>query len=225
MLDLFIQLLSQAKKLTLFLLSLYVLPLLFLFGLVVASLQLDIDLGDFLRDPASTTKVHPFTGVASNVGVILWTATATICLIGWAILRHNPDQLKFSAFLLCSGLLTSLLMLDDFFLLHEKVFNVYFGVPEKITYLGYFGLILWVAVAFRKCILKTEYLILLIAFGFFGLSIFTDTIQGRIESVIGSWRILFEDGFKLFGIVSWLGYFYRCTFMRIKNNLDACLNR
>ena len=214
--DLFAQLLSQAKKLALFFLSLYVLPLSFLFVLVVVSLQLGIDLGEFLRDPASTTKVHPFTGVASNVGVILWTATATICLIGWSILRHNPNQLKFSAFLLCSGLLTLLLMLDDLFLLHEKVFNVYFSVPEKLTYLGYFGLILWIAMAFKKCILKTEYLILLIAFGFFGLSIFTDAIQGRIESIIGSWRILFEDGFKLLGIVSWMGYFYRCTLPRIK---------
>ncbi len=225
MLDLFTQLLSQAKKLAPFLLSLYVLPLLFLVVLVVASSQLGIDLGEFLRDPAATTNVHPFTGVASNVGVILWTAAATICLIGWVILRHNPDQLKFSKFLLCSGLLTSFLMLDDFFLLHERVFNVYFGIPEKITYLGYFGLILWGGVVFKECILKTEYLILLIAFGFFGLSMFTDAIQYRIEPIIGPWRILFEDGFKLLGIVSWLGYFYRCTFMRIKNNPDAYLNR
>ncbi len=163
----FAQLLSQAKKLALFLSSLYVLPLLFLFVLVVASLQMGVDLGMLLRDPSSTTKVHPFTGVASNIGVILWTATATICLFGWAILRHSSGQVRFSTFLLCSGLMTSLLMLDDFFLLHENIFPVYFGVPEKVVYLGYVGLIVWGVVVFKKCILKTEYLILLIAFAFF----------------------------------------------------------
>ena len=116
-------------------------------------------------------------------------------------------------------------MLDDFFLLHEKIFPVYFGVPEKIVYIAYFSLILGGAVVFKKCIMETEYLIILIALGFFGLSIFTDVIQGRIELIIGSWRILFEDGFKLLGIVGWMGYFYKCTLLRIKNNPDAYLNR
>ena len=112
-------------------------------------------------------------------------------------------------------------MLDDFFLLHEKIFPIYFGVPEKIVYVGYLGLILCVGTVFKQCILKTEYLILMIALGFFGLSVCTDAIQGRIESIIGPWRILFEDGFKLFGIVSWMGYFYRSTLSRIKNHPGA----
>ncbi len=116
-------------------------------------------------------------------------------------------------------------MLDDFFLLHEKIFPIYFGVPEKIVYLGYFGLILCGGVVFKKCIMETEYLVLLIALGFFGLSMFTDAIQGRIELILGSWRILFEDGFKLLGIVSWMGYFCRCTLLRIKDNPDAYLKR
>ena len=221
----FAQLLSQARRLALFLLSLYILPLLFLFVLVVASLQTDIAIGIFLRDLAATAKVPPYTGMASNIGVILWTATMTVCLFGWSILRHSQEQKRFSAFLLYSGLLTLLLMLDDFFLLHEAVFNVYFGVPEKGFYLAYLGLVLYGGAAFRKCILKTEYLILLIALGFFGLSIFTDAIQYRIEPIIGFWRILFEDGFKLLGIVSWLGYFYRCTISQIKDTSDAALHR
>lgn len=209
----FAQKFSQARKLVLFLFSLYFLPLLFLFAVAVASLQMGISIAMFTRDPVEVAHITPFIGVASNLGVILWSASATICLFSWAILRHSLGETRFSTFLLCSGLMTILLLLDDLFLFHEIVFPRYFGVNEKIVFIGYGGLILCWMVMFKKCILKTEYLILLIAFGFFGLSLFIDTFQYRIESVIGDWRILFEDGFKLLGIVGWLGYFLRCCFI------------
>lgn len=207
------QIFPQPRELVLFLFSLYFLPMLFLIAVVVASLQMEVSIAAFTRDPASVAHIHPFIGVVSNIGVMLWTATATICLFSWAILRHNLDEMRFSTFLLCSGLMTTLLLLDDFFLLHETIFPIYFGAPEKVVFIGYAGLILCGMVMFKKCILKTEYLILLIAVGFFGLSLFIDTFQDRIESFIGGWRILFEDGFKLLGIVGWFGYFLRCCFI------------
>lgn len=209
----FTQILSQARKLVLFLFSLYFLPLLFLFAVVVASSQMGISIALFTRDPTTVAHIHPLTGVASSLGIMLWTATATICLFNWAILRHSPSEMRFSTFLLCSGLMTTLLAFDDLFLFHEMIFPFYLGVPEKILLLGYAGLILFGIMKFKECILKTEYIILLIALGFFGLSLFVDMFQNHIESFIGDWRILFEDGFKLLGIVGWFGYYLRCCFI------------
>ncbi len=83
-------------------------------------------------------------------------------------------------------------------------------------------MIFWM-VTFKKCILKTEYLILLIALGFFGLSLFIDVFQHRIQSIIGNSRILFEDGFKLLGIVGWFGYFLRCCLLQLENKTGADL--
>jgi hypothetical protein len=210
-LDMVAQIFSQDRKLVRFLFSLYFLPLLFLFAVVVASTQMGVSLAMFTRDPASVAQIHPFIGVVSNFGVMLW------------IFRHSLNETRFATFLLCSGLLTILLLLDDFFLLHEFIFPHYFGVSEKIVFLGYGGLMICWMVTFRKCILKTEYLILLIALGFFGLSLFIDVFQHRIQSFIGNSRILFEDGFKLLGIVGWLGYFLRCCLLQLGNKMGADL--
>ena len=217
------QIFSQDRKLVRFLFSLYFLPLLFLFAVVVASSQMGVSLAMFTRDPATVAQIHPFVGVVSNFGVMLWTASATICLYNWTIFRHSLNEKRFATFLLCSGLLTLLLLFDDFFLLHEIIYPHYFGVSEKIVFLGYGGLMIFWMVTFKKCILKTEYLILLIALGFFGLSLFIDVFQHRIQSIIGNSRILFEDGFKLLGIVGWFGYFLRCCLLQLENKAGTDL--
>jgi hypothetical protein len=224
-LPMFTQIWFQAKQLALFLLSLYFLPLLSLIAVVVASSHMGVEIARFTRDPADILNVHPLTGVISNLGAILWAAAATICLFSWAILRKSVGETRFSTFLLCSGLITTFLLFDDFFLLHDYIFPRYLGVQEKIVFIGYAGLILWGTVVFWKDILKTEYLILLIALGFFGLSLFIDAFQYRIESIVGPSRILFEDGFKLLGIVGWLGYFTRSALSRLASTPHASVKR
>jgi len=209
------QIFAQDRKLVRFLFSLYLLPVLFLFVVVIATAQMGVSLAMLTRDPASIAKIHPFIGVVSNLGVLLWTASATICLFSWALFRHRLNEMRFATFLLCSGLLTTLLLLDDFFLLHDAIFPHYFGVNEKVAFLGYGGLIIGWMVIFRKCIRRTEYLILLTALVFFGLSLFIDVFQHPIQSVIGNARIFFEDGFKLLGIVGWFGYFLRCCLVQL----------
>ncbi|MCP3952590.1 MAG: hypothetical protein GY697_10305, partial [Desulfobacterales bacterium] len=143
---------------------------------------------------------------------------ATICLYSWSILRYSPGAKENAAFLLYSGLVTTILLLDDFFLLHEELFPLYLGMSEKIFYVGYAGLILYGMVKFKRCTLKTEYVLLLIALLFFGLSVVTDSFQHHLEVFAGDWRILFEDGFKLLGIVSWLGYFFRFSSLAIRES-------
>ena len=126
----------------LFLFLLYFLPLLFLFVVVVLSLQMDISPGLFTCDPALISNIHPFIGVLSNFGIMLWTATAAICLFSWAVLRYNSGETRFSIFLLCSGLITTLLSLDDLFLLHENILD-----KEKFVFSVYVCLILcWMVI-------------------------------------------------------------------------------
>lgn len=205
-----VKLIFQGRKLVRFLFLLYFLPLLLLCAVIFASLQLSIPIGMFTRDPAYIANFSPLIGVTSNIGVLLWSASATVCLFSWTILRHRLNKLWFATFLLSSGLITTLLLLDDFFMLHEYIFPHYLGINEKIVIVGYVGLILFWLITFKKCIFKTEYFILAIALGFFGMSLFIDVFQDYVQIVLGSWRILFEDGFKLLGIVGWLGYFIRC---------------
>lgn len=201
------QLIAQAKKLGLSIGLIYALPLLLLLAVAAASVAMKIPVAKFTRDWASVAHVHPFTSMVSNLGVVVWFVGATVCLFSWAILRAASDGSGRPTFLLAAGLFTAYLGLDDLFLLHDIIFPDYFGIKEKYTYLAYFVLIVAGLFVFRQTILKTDYLLLLIALGFFGFSIFVDIVQYRIQPYVGPWRILYEDGAKLLGIAGWLGYF------------------
>lgn len=215
------QILRKMRTLVPYLLSLYIVPLLLLVASVAASLLSGSTIADFLRDPAATMERHPFIGMVSNAGVLLWTATATICLFSWSIIRHSRNQKPFAVFLFYSALLTVLLLLDDLFLLHEVVFPDYLGIPEKLVYIAYGSLALFWAVKLQKCIRETEYLILLTSFAFFGLSVFIDMFEHPIKSVFGGGNtLLLEDGFKLLGIAGWFGYFLRLCLNLLRASND-----
>jgi hypothetical protein len=214
------QIVSQIKKLIKPLITLLLPALLFLAVMVVLCTQMDIPISFFTCDPASTVEIHPFTGMVSNIGILLWTSSAVVCLFSWGLLRKDPEKRRFSTFLLFSGILTLILVIDDLFLFHEEIFPEQLGIPQKFVLLGYMGITLVGVVVFRKTILATDYLLLLIALGFFGLSVFVDVFDHEIDALIGGWRYLFEDGFKFLGIVTWLGYFWRTCFTAIKGLLQ-----
>jgi len=209
----------QVQALLGFLFLLYSLPSIFLCAVAVIGLKMDVPMYMFMRDPAAILHAHPLTGVVSNLGVLFWSASAAICFFTWSILRQTLAD-RFPIFFLWAGLLTSLLLLDDFFQFHDAIFPHYFHVPEKLTYLSYVVFTVCLIVAFRKCILRTDYIISLSALCFFALSVGVDVVQDHIEPFLGQWRILFEDGFKFLGIVGWFGYFFRTCFVAIASARD-----
>lgn len=104
-------------------------------------------------------------------------------------------------------------MLDDLFLLHENIFPRKLNIPEKFVYFVYGIIVLSYIVKFRKLILKTDFIFLFLAFGFFGASIIFD--QVTTNKYLG----VLEDWFKLFGIVNWLAYFTRIGFQQMEKNV------
>jgi hypothetical protein len=160
----------------------------------------------YTRDPADITHTSPFLGVLSNLDILLWCATAAVCLFAFLVIRQDPGRRKVALFLLLGGLLTILLLLDDLFLLHERVFPRYLHWRQRYPYYAYFSLTVAYLVAFRKIILKGDFWMLAAAFVFFALSIAVDAFTGPLSESFPSFH-LFEDGFKLFGLASWLGYF------------------
>jgi len=152
-----------------------------------------------------------YVGIVSNIGFLVWASAASICLFSAAVLRQEAGKREWYLFLLFSGFITSMLLLDDFLLLHVVVPN-YLHIPEMLVYLGYGLLISLYLIRFRTMVLKTEFLLLLFAFGFFGLSIIIDA--GLIDFY---GQNLFEDGFKLFGIVSWATYFIKVCVTQMRS--------
>jgi hypothetical protein len=181
------------------LLALY-LPILALLLLVaVASLSPRIALSSLTRDMAGIAQVHPLIGVVSNVGVLLWCATAVICLFSRSLLRQQGRYAE-ARFLSWAGLMTIVLLVDDLFMVHEYIAPVHFHVNEKVVLAVYACAAGAYLLSHRRLILAANYHLLAAAMLLFAASMLVDIADGT------GWWNLAEDGLKVLGIASWLGY-------------------
>ncbi len=202
-------LINQFKSLLPTLLVMYI-PILIL--LVLAGAQNKVPISYLTQDPTVVAKVPAYIGFFSNIGVLFWCATTAICLFTYAVLRENSNTSQSTLFFLFAGLINLILLFDDLFLGHEYLFPRFLRMPEEVVFAGYALVILLFLIKFWKFILKTEFLALFLAFGFFGLSIFVDILP---EHLLPNHHI-FEDGSKLLGGIGWFIYFVRTSFIRIK---------
>jgi len=190
--------------------------LLFLFFCIVSiSSYYNIPVANFTGDPALINGGHPFIGILSNIGILIWSFTVAICLFSSVILLKNKKT-EASIFLLFSSLLTMFLLLDDLFMFHERIFPQYLHIPQKTVYSGYLITIILYFIKFRKfIILKTEYIVLFLACGFFGLSILYDMIMPQSHDSI---NYLIEDGLKFYGITTWFIFFVRTSYIQVSKS-------
>ncbi len=191
------------------LLLLYAATSLVLMGGLGLAFWSGLPVSDLLRDPAAVTGAHPLVGLFSNIGVLLWAATAAICFFCAALRRTGLVRRRCALFLLASGGITLVLLVDDFFLVHEQV--AAWSEPFEAALFAAYALVLLVHIAaFRRIVFETDYLLVFLAMSFFVASALIDVLPG--------WHLSFvlEDAFKLLGIVSWLAYFARTGFQEIK---------
>jgi hypothetical protein len=183
--------------------SIYIVLTGFLFSIAMISSYYNIPIDSFTRDPISVLGGAAYVGFISNIGILFWAFTAAICLFSSIVLKQYNNQAA-SQFLLYSGLLTLWLLLDDMFMLHDSILPYHLMIPEKLVYLSYITVVLVYLAKFKTEILAYEYVILSLAFCFFALSVLTDLLleQQGLTSLL-------EDGFKLFGIMTWFVFFFR----------------
>lgn len=177
---------------------------------LIIRLRYGVPMPHLFRDPVEVMKAPLYLGVAQKIGFVLWCFSAAICLFSFVVLRNDLHNREWSYFFLCSGLITSVLLIDDYFLMHEFLTR-YSQIAEKVI-LSLYGIIVALyLIRFSKTLLNTEYLLLLIAFGFFGFSIMID-----LELVYFPGGTFAEDGTKLFGIANWCAYHTRACLKQIK---------
>ncbi len=195
---------NQLKNAAPVLVVLYAITTAILSIVIYIGIENDIELDHFTQDPASIMKTPFYLGFFSYIGILFWCGTAVICLFTRSLIHDEPENNRARQFLLYSGLITSLLMFDDLFLLHENVLPIYFSLPKNIVYLIYVNIILVYVVLFRNELMETEYVILIIASGLIGISQFVDLVPMPIPE-----DSFLEDAVKLFGIVTWFTYYTR----------------
>lgn len=203
-----------------------------LFGLFLLWLLTEARIADLTRDPLAVVEtallaiqrqpvegihilaelnIPLYAGLISNLGVLLWCGAGAICLFTWALLRRMGAPGPRGAYL-CAGLLSILLMLDDLFLLHERVLPMYFGPAEKALFAVYGVLALAYVLGYRQFLMRTDWLLLVAAFVLFTVSLGFDFVS---EETHIPQRHFFEDGSKFAGIATWTAYHVRTAAIQL----------
>jgi tetratricopeptide (TPR) repeat protein len=176
-------------------------------ALVVANVFFQVGIPSMTQDVAFIAKIHPLVGILSNLGILLWCATASICFFA-AITLHNIKQIDTFRFFLFSAVLSTYLLFDDFFQIHEYLAPHYLGLNEKVITAALGIALAAYLIAFRRIILRTNFIILASAIVFFAVSIVVDNIfHVLLSQLIGyEWKVFIEDGTKWLGIACWCSY-------------------
>ena len=194
--------------------------------LFIAGFQSAVPIEYLTKDPLVVAKLTEgdccavYFGLFSNIGILLWCGTAAICLFSALLTLSQNGCWKGASPLIAAGLFTTWLMLDDMFLVHEKLLPE-LGVAEQVTYVFYACLAIMYFVAAWRTIIKHRASLLLISLFFLGTSVVIDSIL-HSESDL---HVLVEDGAKILGIAAWAAFHVDMAFgslgpssFRVKGN-------
>ena len=159
-----------------------------------------------IRDLAQTCDSALGIGLISNLGYLLWIATASIALFT-AYGTPTNSQHKLKELLLCGGWFSFILCIDDMFLLHDR----YIG--QTFLYVIYAIFAFLIVFRFRDQLIKNGGEIFILAATLLAFSILTDKFQRDIVDILPvkyETTQIFEEGVKFLGISSWF-YFWWTT--------------
>lgn len=181
---------------------------------VLAKVGLGVPWYYVMGDPATATGSPFFVGLVSNVGVVMWTAIATLFLFRHHVERVAQDDSGWAPFLLWSGLFTAALGLDDLFLVHEEVLPHYLGVGQPIVLGAYAIACCTYLLRFAGHIARTAYPVFFVALALLAVSVALDQLQDQWSIYLPASGFL-EDAAKLLGIGTWLSYaLHTCATLR-----------
>ena len=181
--------------------------------MVLLPLQSFVAIGDITRDPATIALHPPYYGALSNLGILLWSASAAVCFLSAALLNILQPRSETVLFFSLFAGLSAVLCLDDTYLLHEAILPnrlPFISIPEAVVVLAYVLTLLGGIIYFRKLLLKTQVWLLSISLVLFGISIGIDQLLPETLFPEDTF-FLIEDGFKLLAIFLWLAYFIRTS--------------
>lgn len=170
-------------------------------GVLLAVAVAPLEVPDLTQDPIAVLERRayaPYIGILSNLGILLWSATATLCLftaMGIEAKAEGPRR----AFFLAAGGLTLLWLLDDLLMIHE-------ATDQGFVYAVYTlaaGLFL---LRHIREILAGETILLALALAGFALSV---GIDGNLVPTPEAAHYFLEDGLKFTGLCFWFAFFGR----------------
>ena len=163
-----------------------------------------------LEDPASLLGYDQFIGFLTPIGVVVLAAGigAVLLLVSVKSGEIAPEEHQVRKALIFLAGVSLFLLLDDLFLLHERVFTGWFQVGERTIFLAYaliFALLVFIN---RKGILAGPTVFLIFAFLLFGASIASDVLTDKVtlSTALTSIMKMLEEAGKLGGYLFWTAF-------------------
>lgn len=189
----------------------YLPTLLLLVGTGIFVIGTNAHITFFLRDAKAVYDIPFHAGALSSIGILFWCGAATVCLFTSLVLYETAAASEKRQFLLNAGLLTSILMFDDLFLLHEDFAPNYLGLPGDVLYVLYAALAVTLLLYYRHVIVRSASALLLLSGAFLAGSIGFEVLHEYGLFLTGAesrgLQHFLEDGSKLLGVAGWFSYF------------------
>jgi hypothetical protein len=178
-------------------LLLVALPALLFYGCAVLVLtRSGYSVLQILRDPATQIDFSSLLGFVSNIGIWLWVSSAAICCFSLVsgVGRTTRGRTELLTLL---AMLSLLLAVDDFFLLHERY------VHQKGIFLFYAICTISMLVRHYRRILEIDGFSFVLAGLLLGTSVIIDMKQRQIPFNYTQVQLI-EEGCKFVGASLWL---------------------
>jgi len=195
------------------------LSILVLMAMIFVHLYFQVPIKKMTQDVTSFAHIHPLSGILSNLGILLWCVTASVCGFTAILLRKTRTGDSFHFFLF-SSLLSAYLLVDDLFLIHESLFRRLFNLDDKIPMILLGIGIAAYLIAFRRILLRTNFIFYSLAVGFLAISAGLDFFLESWMNQFGEWKHFFEDGAKWLGITCWCSYYVHTSYRFLVSLLD-----
>ena len=203
------------KKTFLFFLSYSIIaPIIIYSSIIFLSIAIGIEPLLVIRDLAQIYEAPIGIGLITNLGVLMWAASASIAL--FSSLSGLIAKREKSNFLFLGGILSGVLCLDDFLLLHDRY------ISPNLLYATYSIIGIYILIKFRKLIIEIDFLAFISSVIFLGLSIIFDVFIQSIypEGLFPENYLnvnLLEECFKFIGIACWMNFWCKASINSLKS--------
>lgn len=161
--------------------------------------QLGRPVSRLMGDPTATLHANPLLGFFSNVGILGWCAGASVAVFAaWVAARRRGPRaaVQFHA---GAGAFTTLLLVDDFFLVHDSLAPRYLHLPQNAVYAVYALVFASFLIRCRREIMARNPMLFLLAVGLLGFMAGIDAVVPGHSPLLS----LAMSGSKLLGIFAW----------------------
>jgi hypothetical protein len=159
---------------------------------------------DLLPDPLAVAGKPFYLGAVSVLSGLVWAVAAGGCLVAGLAL----ESIGASRFIMSAAVMNGLLVVDDFYQIHEVVLPLYLGVPETVTYSLYaVGLSAWGTAVSSRLWRQPDRPLLLMSLMLIGASLAVEVAD--LSGLYDEPPMLLGSVLKYIGLFGWSVFWIR----------------